>query len=96
MFRLALSLGCTVQELGERLSSAELAEWQAFYLIEPFGDMRADDRARLLALASGNLKTGDPAEILPTYRPQEPETAADRVMSFVASLDAAAVEKAGD
>lgn len=95
MFRLALALGCTVQELGDRLTSAELTEWQAFYLIEPFGDARADDRARLLALASGNIKSRDPQELLPTWHPPAETTAADKMAAFLEGLDALAVPKEG-
>ena len=32
----------TVHELQHRVSAAELIEWQEMYLIEPFGDIRAD------------------------------------------------------
>jgi hypothetical protein len=35
---LAGHLGCTVEELLSRISAAELAEWQAYYAIEPFGE----------------------------------------------------------
>ena len=38
MFRLALALGMTVAELGNRMSYSELMEWIAFYNLEPFGD----------------------------------------------------------
>jgi hypothetical protein len=35
----------TVAELGRRMSSAEVTEWQAFYRLEPFG-RTADDMSR--------------------------------------------------
>jgi len=38
MFRLALSLGCTVKELSDRIDSRELTEWIVYYSIEPFGN----------------------------------------------------------
>jgi hypothetical protein len=37
-FRLALQLGCTVEELCFRLSIKEFIEWMAFYQVEPWGD----------------------------------------------------------
>jgi hypothetical protein len=37
----------TVAELGQRMSSHELSEWKAFYIIEPFGEERADIRQAL-------------------------------------------------
>jgi len=36
-FRLALALGKTVQQLLEECDALELAEWFAFWTIEPFG-----------------------------------------------------------
>jgi len=59
-FRLALALGCTVRELLARLTAAELAEWQAFYRLEPWGDVRADLRAGHIAamVANVNLRPG--------------------------------------
>lgn len=35
--RLALALGCTVAELGERMTLDEWCRWQAYYQLEPFG-----------------------------------------------------------
>ena len=37
MFRLALAIGCTVGELSDRVSSAEIVEWMAYYNLEPWG-----------------------------------------------------------
>jgi len=37
-FRLALALGRSHAELLATVDAAELAEWEAFWLIEPFGD----------------------------------------------------------
>ena len=45
MFRLALALGRTVKELGNEITSSELAEWMAFDELEPFGDAQADRRS---------------------------------------------------
>ena len=47
MFSLALKLGCTVEELLERLTWHEFVEWQAFARREPFGALADDIRATL-------------------------------------------------
>lgn len=54
LFRLALGLGMTVAELGQRMSSAELTEWMAFNNIEPFGPLGAWERAGVLAAIAVN------------------------------------------
>jgi hypothetical protein len=99
MFRLALALGePKVDELAARLTAAELTEWQAFCLIEPFGSPREDDRARLQALATIGAAGGkaDPAELLPAWRPAEPQNPAARVAAFLDGLDAMASASKGD
>jgi hypothetical protein len=45
-------MGCTVEELGRRLSSRALTTWQAFYELEPWGCAPDDHRAQLVAWAS--------------------------------------------
>jgi hypothetical protein len=59
-FRLALALGCTVHELLERVSSAELTEWLAFDRVEPIGAWRGDYNFAMLAAlyANANRKKG--------------------------------------
>jgi len=42
-------LGRTVAELENELSASELSEWQAFYRLEPFGDVRANWHAAVVA-----------------------------------------------
>lgn len=46
----------TVGELLTSMSSKELAEWIAFYRIEPFGEVRGDLQAGIIAsvIAEGN------------------------------------------
>lgn len=55
----------TVSDLLARMPSAELAEWQAYYGLEPFGEMRADLRAGIVASTVANTmsdrKAGDKA-----------------------------------
>ncbi len=48
----------TGEELGEKLSAYELAEWRAYYDLEPFGDVRADYRTGLLASLVANMFKG--------------------------------------
>lgn len=54
-------------ELSASLDSRELTEWQLFFNLEPFGDLRADMRAGQVAAVMANIhrKPGSPA-ILPT------------------------------
>lgn len=44
----------TVRELLSKIGSDELAEWAAFYQIEPFGDYRADVRSGIIASTFAN------------------------------------------
>lgn len=50
-------MGWSVAELGRRMSSREVSEWEAYEAIEPFGERRADYRAasicQVIALANG-------------------------------------------
>ena len=45
-FRLARDLGCTVSELGERLTTAEFARWAGFYTWEAKEQKKAEDAAK--------------------------------------------------
>jgi hypothetical protein len=78
LHRLALALGCTVAELGERMSSTELNDWLAYGAVEPFGEEQADRRAALVcaALVAVNTPKGktpkpDAAGFLAMLRPTE-------------------------
>ena len=44
----------TVSELLARISARELAEWIAWYNIEPFGESRADLRSAIIACVVHN------------------------------------------
>jgi hypothetical protein len=50
----------TVEELLNRMSARELVSWQAYSMIEPFGEERADLRAGIIAatIANVNRKKG--------------------------------------
>jgi len=54
LFRLALAMGRTLQELRAVLSYAEFQEWCLYYQIEPWGDERADLRAGIVASTIAN------------------------------------------
>ena len=41
-------LGCTFEEFGQRMSAKEYNMWRADYLIEPWGEERADHRIGLV------------------------------------------------
>ena len=76
MFRLALALGMTVAELRRRMGSGEFRQWQAYSLIEPFGELRADARTWALIAHASNLmrdpqkgKAINLREILSYWRP---------------------------
>lgn len=55
---LALRLGCTVEELLHRVSSAELTEWQAYFILErgPQAPQATDTKALREMLAQGVRK----------------------------------------
>jgi hypothetical protein len=59
--------------MGQRLSSAELTEWQAFYLLEPWGTEPAALNSAITAsvLANVNRKPDSPAfrpsDFMPAY-----------------------------
>ena len=71
-------MGCTVEELGERMSSAEFTEWAVMFAHDPWGEQRADLRAAQLAALFYNAHRGPQAppgklaDFMP-YRPFEPE-----------------------
>ena len=54
LFRLALTMGRTIQELRAVLSHAEFQEWCLYYQIEPWGEDRADLRAGIVASTIAN------------------------------------------
>lgn len=68
---LALALGRPVGELLRSISSAELAAWQAFYNIEPFGPTRGDLQSAIVAqsIAGGRVQQYMPFERDPMESP---------------------------
>lgn len=80
--RLCLALGCTLAELGERMTSQEFGLWIAYHQIEPFGEVRADLRAGIVASTvanyAGRMRTKEagaaqPSEFMPFLKHDEPE-----------------------
>ena len=47
-----------MREMLARMDSRELAEWAAFYQVEPFGEIREDLRAGIIAATTANCHRG--------------------------------------
>ena len=54
LFRLALAMGRTIEELRAVLTYREFAEWCLYYQIEPWGEARADLRAGIISSTVAN------------------------------------------
>ena len=73
----------TVGEMLERMSAAEMSEWQAYYTINPFGDVRDDLRAGIVASTIANANRGKgqkpfaPADFMPDFTPPQQKAARD-------------------
>lgn len=83
---MARTLGRSVRELLATLDAAELAEWEAFYAVEPWGEQRRDWQTALLAsiLANQWRGKGSPARVkdfLPDYW-KEPQQPVDRMIAM--------------
>lgn len=68
LFRLALALGRTVDELLDSISYPELLKWGKYYQREPFGEWRADVRSAQITQMLANInrdpkKRSDPYQI---------------------------------
>ena len=53
MFRLALALGCSVREV-EQMAASEFDEWARYYAAEPFGAVRDNLHAGIIAAVVAN------------------------------------------
>lgn len=81
MFRLALALGFPHPDyLLEVLSARQLAEWQQYYSLEPFGFPAESWRSGIVAsvIANANRKKGRKAFQPSDFMPREPETKKER------------------
>ncbi len=54
LFRLALAMGRTIEELRAVLSYREFLDWCVYYEVEPWGETRADLRAGIVASTIAN------------------------------------------
>ncbi len=85
LFRLALAMGRTIQELRAVLTYAEFQEWCLYYQIEPWGEDRADLRAGIVASTLHNVyaawvgsdATARPADYMPYLERPESEAPTD-------------------
>lgn len=101
MFRLALALGMTVAELGQRMSSAELTEWMAFFGLEPWGTEVEDWRAAMVASVIANVnrdpkkrKSYEPKDFMPRYEaPQVQEQSWEEQARLLALAFGGDIEK---
>ena len=80
MLLLARTMGMTVDELGARMSAAEFFEHWADYLIDPWGEQRADLRSGVVASILYNVyrakgKSEKSASDFVLYRPDAPDEA---------------------
>lgn len=78
MFRLALALGKSVREVEATMSSHEIAEWMAYYRINPWGEDRADLRSGVVASTIANVNRDpnkgrpfSPRDFMPYHQKQE-------------------------
>jgi hypothetical protein len=73
LFRLALALGKTVGELEQTMTAVEMQEWMMFAAKEPFGEIRADIRAGIIAAAVAALKgrRTTPLDFMPFFERAE-------------------------
>jgi hypothetical protein len=79
---LALKLGRTLEELGRTMSYAEFALWQALYDKDHWGELRADERAGIVAATVANyagkqrasgVEPALPRDFMPHAPPDEDE-----------------------
>lgn len=81
----------TVRELLARIDSRELSEWMAYYELNPFGTVRDDLQAGIIASTIANVNRGKsdkpfaPADFMPyTDRPQQTEADMQGIMDAMA------------
>lgn len=74
----------TVAELGQRMDAAELAEWQAYYHLDPWDGFRGDINAAFICQQIWNVwgnKT-KASEFMPEFKPKRRMTAEEERMMF--------------
>lgn len=66
-------------ELLSQISSRELSEWQAYFIVEPFGEYRADLRNAIVACVIANANRGKNAraftvsDFMPKFEAEKPQ-----------------------
>jgi hypothetical protein len=65
-----LALGKTVRQLLTEISSQELTEWAAYYRLEPFGEMLADQRHGIATSVLANVNR-DPKQRREPYKAKD-------------------------
>ena len=81
----------TVRELLARIDSKELSEWMAYYEVNPFGSVRDDLQAGIIASTIANVNRGKndksftPSDFMPYMdKPQQSEDDIQAVMDALA------------
>ena len=81
----------TVRELLARIDSRELSEWMAYYELNPFGSVRDDLQAGIVASTVANVNRGKndksftPSDFMPYMeKPQQSEGDMQAVMDALA------------
>ena len=81
----------TVRELLARIDSRELSEWMAYYEVNPFGSVRDDLQAGIVASTIANVNRGKndksftPSDFMPYMdKPQQSEGDMQAVMDVLA------------
>lgn len=91
----------------EQMPSRLFKEWQAYYLLEPFGQWRDDYRMAILASILANINRDskkhptpfDPLDFMPDFmavgdeQESNPETIQDKVMQLAKALGAKVVKR---
>lgn len=92
MFRLAGHLKCFVSDIEDGMAYTELIEWLAYYQIDPYGEVRDDLRAGVVAAQVFNAqldrktrnKAKGPADFIlfdPCKREKSPQDVDNQIMS---------------
>lgn len=95
---MALALGMSVRRAQQEIDAREFAEWKAFGQIEPFGEVRADLRAAIIATAAcnaGGIKA-EPGNFMPRFdarHEMKADAVPEKVRDVFGAIAAAMQEK---
>ena len=82
----------TVRELLARIDSAELSEWIAYFQLEPFGPIRSDLSAGIIAATVANANKGkagkafQPVDFMPYAEDHKPNQNEDDMMAILNTM----------